>query len=388
MTDDRDLRFSEIKQIIRNASEGKLENVTEKLDGINLVYTVTSDKKPKAARSSGDISRGGMSAEELAKKFQGRGTLTNAFTEAFEVLEQAFSSLSDEINARVFDDGKRWYSMEIVYSANPNVISYDDNHVVFHTTPVFQVGQDGKVSAIEDTKYGWMTAEVARRAAESVKKIGWSLHGPLFMNLRSMADGSAADEAIVSIEEVQRENGFSDENTIGDLIEKRVSEAVDAMGLSDATKKQVIARVMEVPSAPTLTQVKKGLDPAKYAQIKAYVDASGKAISSAVMPIERIIHKFATQFLRGVNSLLVRDASGELNRLKYAVHAATKEINQSGTDDEKAIVKKQLEKLGSIENIISALEGIVFTYGGKAYKFTGSFAPVNQILGVRRYKRG
>jgi hypothetical protein len=44
-------------------------------------------------------------------------------------------------------------------------------------------------------------------------------------------------------------------------------------------------------------------------------------------------------------------------------------------------------KLKSVENITSPMEGVVFIYKGNAYKFTGSFAAANQILGLFKYGR-
>jgi len=40
-----------------------------------------------------------------------------------------------------------------------------------------------------------------------------------------------------------------------------------------------------------------------------------------------------------------------------------------------------INKLGGIEKIV-ANEGLVFVYNGKTYKLTGTFAPLNQILGI------
>jgi len=37
--------------------------------------------------------------------------------------------------------------------------------------------------------------------------------------------------------------------------------------------------------------------------------------------------------------------------------------------------------IGGLKKIVP-VEGIVFKYKGKTYKFTGAFAPVNQILGL------
>ena len=45
-------------------------------------------------------------------------------------------------------------------------------------------------------------------------------------------------------------------------------------------------------------------------------------------------------------------------------------------------------KLKDLKNINTAAEGFVFDYDGHTYKFTGNFAPVNQILGILRYGRG
>ena len=42
---------------------------------------------------------------------------------------------------------------------------------------------------------------------------------------------------------------------------------------------------------------------------------------------------------------------------------------------------EKLEAIGGINSIVPS-EGIVFKYQGKTYKFTGAFAPVNQITGL------
>ena len=47
-----------------------------------------------------------------------------------------------------------------------------------------------------------------------------------------------------------------------------------------------------------------------------------------------------------------------------------------------------MRKLKNIENVSTAAEGFVFDYDGVTYKFTGNFAPMNQILGLFKYGRG
>ena len=50
-------------------------------------------------------------------------------------------------------------------------------------------------------------------------------------------------------------------------------------------------------------------------------------------------------------------------------------------------LKLQLDKLNSIGglNAVVPSEGIVFKYKGNTYKFTGAFAPINQITGLMAF---
>ena len=48
-----------------------------------------------------------------------------------------------------------------------------------------------------------------------------------------------------------------------------------------------------------------------------------------------------------------------------------------------AKLTNQLNRLAELGNEINASEGIVFKYGDRLMKSTGSFAAVNQILGMR-----
>jgi hypothetical protein len=73
--DNPDLTFAEIKDLLSSAAEGKLERVSEKLDGLNLVFSwdVQSDEL-RTARNSGDIKSGerntcpGSNAVERGRK--------------------------------------------------------------------------------------------------------------------------------------------------------------------------------------------------------------------------------------------------------------------------------------------------------------------------------
>ena len=70
----------------------------------------------------------------------------------------------------------------------------------------------------------------------------------------------------------------------------------------------------------------------------------------------------------------------DTNKLDKAISTV-----RSGGDIKKLnTLKLQLDKLNAIGGVDSIVpsEGIVFKYKGKTYKFTGAFAPINQITGL------
>jgi hypothetical protein len=91
--------------------------------------------------------------------------------------------------------------------------------------------------------------------------------------------------------------------------------------------------------------------------------------------------------LRSLKSAFVLDSDEELERQRAEVDKAIKAIEASGNEEAMEILKAQMEKLKNIEGVSSAAEGFVFDYDGNTYKFTGGFAPMNQILGLFKYGR-
>jgi cytidyltransferase-like protein len=157
-------------------------------------------------------------------------------------------------------------------------------------------------------------------------------------------------------------------------------------------KQQIVDRITKVEGAPTLTQIYRGLggDKNLKEQVRNYVQTGNKTISKLIWPIEDAIHDFAVAMLENMESAYVLDNAKELDRLKKEVQTAIKSIQAyQGEGQEMAheILAKQLRKIKHLDNITSVAEGFVFEYDGQLYKFTGNFAPINQILGLFRFGR-
>jgi len=384
--DNLDLTFGELKDVLSSAADGKLERTSEKLDGINLVFTWAGDQL-KVARSGGDIKSGGMDAVGLATKFQGRGNLADAFNGAFKVLRDAVGSLSDAVRAKVFNDGRTWYSIEVIYSKNPNVINYDANYVVFHASPVFHVSRAGEVKKLDSAPGVALLEKHVDNMQRALTQRSWQVRGPALVRLKKLSDGNAVKRAFTMIGQAQSIAGVGDDDTLGDYLAARMTDEVAGLDLPPKVAKAVTARAVGNPGAPSLLNLKKLVSPDQYAAVNHFVKASPGLLKKFIEPIERAVHEFAIEALRGMHSTLIGNNDAEVQRLRGEVARAVKAIEASGDATAMDVLQKQMTKLGSIENVSSAMEGVVFTWKGNSYKFTGGFAPANQILGLFKYGR-
>lgn len=389
--DNLELTFGEIKEVIRNASEGKLEKASEKLDGMNLVFTFdVSSGELKVARTGSDIKGGGMDAAGLAKKFFGRGNVETAFNNAFKVLNEAMAALPDKVKAKVFGPrGNRWYSMEIIYAPEPNTINYDSNNIIFHGWPIFDVKKDGSVEQTDDDSgVGLLTSKI-EQMQKAVSMKDWKVRGPSLMTLKRISDGSIVQKAIGAIDAAMSSAGSKDGDSVYDYLTSLMNEEVADLGLPRKIAKMVVARAVEAPGAPGVPEIKKATPKEFQAVAVDFIKASEPLKKRMMQPIEMAIHNFAIEVLRGLNSTLIAKSDEEVARLKAQVTKAIRAIEASGNQVAMDVLQKEMSRLGSIENIDAAMEGIVFFFKGQAYKFTGSFSPMHQILSLFKYgKKG
>lgn len=387
--DNKELTFGEIKTILRKASTGRLEKVSEKMDGMNLVFSYdNSSGQVKVSRGS-DIKGGGMDSAALAAKFAGRGSVEEAFNQAFKVLAGAIGAIPAKAREKVFGPAaNRWYSVEVIYTKNPNVINYDSDNVVFHGWPVFKRTDEGDVSQTQDDAGGVdILTQYIDRMQSAVASTGWKVKGPGVVRMKELSDGTVYETAISRISSAMSEAGVSDSSTVGDYLASRLDDTIQDLDLPRDVAEMVKSRCLEEEGAPTLIVIKKKLDKSTGEQVSAFVRNSPVLLKSFVKPIELAINDFAVELLKGLKSTLIDDTDKEVQRLRGEVSRAVSAIESSGDETSMAVLAAQMDKLKSVSNITSPVEGVVFIYKGNAYKFTGSFAAANQILGLFKYGR-
>ena len=389
--DNRGLTFEKLAEILTAASKGKLVG-TEKTDGFN-VYLGFKDGEAKAARNKGDMQKGGMNAVDLAmREFKGGDEIKKVYVDAFNAFEAAVASLSDEEKLEIFgSNGEIFYNSEIMGPGASNVINYDSNVITIHSAGHKRYDEaTDKVVDVETGDASKALDKVVDRFEQATQGKNFNVQRTAFVNLQKL-EGNY--DLKIALEKIKKA-GLQGNMTVQDFLAEKLLEDINEKfpSLNDDMKRQVVNRILKAEGAPTLTQIYRGLggDNNLKEQVRNYVQTGNKTISRLIWPIEDAVHDFAVAMLEGMESAYVLDNAKELARLKSEVQTAIKSIQAyQGAGQEMAheILSKQLRKIKHLDNITSVAEGFVFEYDGQLYKFTGNFAPINQILGLFRFGR-
>ena len=104
-------------------------------------------------------------------------------------------------------------------------------------------------------------------------------------------------------------------------------------------------------------------------------------------PFEILFLNVGTEILKNMSGFLAASPKSAVQKIRKDVINAIKTVKSSKDVKKINTLKAQIEKLDAIGGLKSIVpsEGIVFKYKGKTYKFTGAFAPVNQIVGLLNF---
>tara|TARA_R100000808_G_scaffold24847_1_gene58726 strand:- start:1245 stop:3413 length:2169 start_codon:yes stop_codon:yes gene_type:complete len=404
------MTFGQIKDVMDKASAGELRG-TEKTDGQNLFVSYNvNDGTVRAARNKGNIKAGGLTPEQLLAKFEGRGALTAAFVNAFAAFERAVSQFTEEEKLELFGpDTNIYYNAEVMDPGSANVINYDKKTFLIHRAGHAAYDRTtGKPLPQDDVK-GFGEKQAAKlqgaleRSQEELTDDDFAVQVNAIRNLQALGDDVVLHDSLERLNKFMEGAGVSDGDSVGTYIIKSLDDMLITRlpTLDVEDRKQIVKRIMEdyygvIEGEPgpkkvrglETRQILKQIDePSLHNEILDIIKNYPKYLKTFIFPLEDIIHDFAVEMLRGLRSAFVLDSDEELLRQRGEVDKAIKAIEGSNNEQAMEILKVQMEKLKNLEGISSAAEGFVFDYDGNTYKFTGGFAPMNQILGLFKYGR-
>ena len=394
--ENQSLRFSEMKEIFEAAASGKLE-AEEKDDGVNLFISYSIEKrKTVAARNLSNIRTGGLDAVSMGSKFAGHPA-ESVFVPGFKAFEAAIESLEDKTISDIFGaDANIWYNTEIMSPTHPNIVVYDKDIIKIHDTGhVKREEETGNPIAYDASGHLQILDQVLNKMQASLSSEGdYLLARRAVIHMTSMTDKGIVREAVRNLDATIKSVGMSDNSTILEYMVARLTQELPNDWISEETRDKVVGRLLKVQGFQNLRDIKRDQSPEQKEEISNIMSSQRGLLKKAIEPVEMIVHNFAVDILKEVGSIFVMDNSKEAARIREELLASVAEMRELAKngqigDDAIGVMNRELAKIAGPnkedENrITTALEGIMFDWNGTVYKFTGNFAPVNQIIGMSR----
>jgi len=382
------LTFRDLKNIVNGALDGNLGVVREKTDGQALAVSWKNGRLI-AARNKGHLANAGANALDssaLSDKFSGRGPLADAYNFAMRDLSAAINSLSEKDRKAIFKDGKAFCNLEVIYPKNSNVIPYGQNLLVFHNV----VEYDEKGNAIGVVKGG------ESKLASMIKKVNadvqnkYTIQGPPITKLpkdEKLSSQKSRFNGMIS--KLQSEFGLKDSDGVADYHyawwinflnkSKKKLKQQEKVGL--ANRWAFDNKAFSIKSI-TDEDAKKWADGVDK-------DAKDKIMKGNLRKFEDIFLGVGAEVLSFMSSVLTAQPNKALQSIKTSLDSTISQIRSQGSEEQIKRLEKELARLNAIGGFDKLVpnEGLVFFYNGNTYKLTGTFAPLNQILGIFKFGR-
>ncbi len=396
--DDNNLMFSDLKNIIINGLAGKLnreDRVSEKLDGQNLMVS-WSDGKLKAARNKGHLKNRGKTAPTtagIANMFSGRGEIKKAFVGAMKDLEKAIGSLSNAQKTKVFGNGTKWMNLEVIYPQTANVIDYDVAEIVFHGTTEYDDSGRAKGYSKEAAR---MLQGMIQQINQNIQKT-FKISRPNFLKLNKVQDfGKKKSTYLSRLNKLQSQYGLKDNDKLGMYHESFWKEYVFnaskqfKVDLSSEQFVKLVNRWAYFDKSYKISEIKKDFSESQDFLnwiLKTDKLDHNKMFKDNIKPFEILFFQVGAEILRNIQGFLAVSPDKAVQKIRQDISSALKDLQKPDNVEKLQKLKIQLEKLEAIGGTSAVVpsEGLVFKYKGNIYKFTGAFAPINQILGSLRF---
>jgi hypothetical protein len=381
------LTFGDLRIIIDGALNGKLEFTREKTDGQALAISYRKDKGIIAARNKShlkDSGAGALDIKGVSDKFANRGGLTDAYNFAMRDLESAISKLSDAQKEKVFKNGSKFMNIEVIWPESVNVIPYGQPLLVFHGTMEYD---DSGTAIGADTSDARILAGMIKQVNADVQD-KYTIQGPPVVKLpKSQELSKLKSKFFGELSKVQKEFKLKDTDGVAEYHQRWWEAYVDKNSpstLDNKVKMGLVKRWAFYDNGFRLDSKNitdsKTLDWAK----KTDKQDQAKIAKENTRKFEDIFLGVGAEVLSFMSSALTVNPDKALRDMQKRLDTTIKDVRKSGDPKKIAKLKMELERLNAVggRNKIVPNEGLVFAYKGYTMKLTGTFASLNQILGL------
>ena len=397
--DNKNLTFGDFKTLIINTLQGNLSSegvVTEKTDGQNIMISWKNGKLI-AARNKGHIKNFGANALDISgvkNMFAGRGDIEKAFVSAMQDLQNAISGLSNKQKDKIFAEGKKFMSLEVIYPKTANVVPYDKSLLQFHGT----IEYDANGSPIGSERgSARMLAGMIKQINKNIQKT-YSITKPFVTSLPKAKNFDEKQNYFLGkLAKLQNEFALSDTDTLADYHQAYWMEYIyngakqtDYPNPSNDILMNLTKRWAFFDKSYKVPQIRKDLkDYPEFLDWFLTTDKTdhAKLQKQHIRDWEVLFFELGAEILSNLKDFIAANPSAAAQKMKKDLASAINKVKKSTDPKVLNTLKTQLDRLNAIGGLDAVVpsEGITFMFKGKLYKYTGAFAPANQILGMLKF---
>jgi hypothetical protein len=391
--DNNNLTFGDFKNMIIGGLQGELnfeEEPTEKTDGQNVFATIQNGEV-KFARNKTEL-QNPMSLKDFQNKFEGHASklVQDTFQFAAADLANLLIKLPTKTQEEVFQNGLDFMNMELIYSANPNVIHYDVDVIQFHGVKK----TDGAGNIIGDDN------SAAKSVAGILKDLNahigstFTIIPPQVIKLQKDMDFEENQSKFIGkVEALKNRYNLTDSDSVARYHEMWWREQIESIfgDLPQNIKEGLLLRwAYDDKKTLNMRSLDKELTKEQAEAIKKFdKEDAKKKFKENIRPFEDLFLELGSVILKNASNFVAASPDKEMQRLHTEIRTEADKIKLNGDLTQIEKVAKELdrlERIGGIQSIIPT-EGIVFSYKGHMYKLTGTFAAINQLMGIIKYGR-
>jgi len=427
-----EMTFGELVNLFGAVSSGQID-ATEKVDGQNLYFRYDSiEGQAKFARNDTHANMGGFSREALTAEFvkKGKGQADYAgviktFDDGMNAIQSAMSAIDPLILQKIFYRSDLYADCEVMSGDNRNIVVYNGNFIVMHGLDIVGESFDSEsmtqeMLAQSDTEargaFKLLVQAIDRQEARIAKE-NWEVVGPKIIKLQDLSDGDFIARLENTIDSVLTDTGLTFRNTFMDFVSHHLKNVISTSFASMPSEEvfQMILVLVTETSAEKKARISAGKvinlrtlkamhqNLGDYNALRNVASATNaKNILAIILePFAQITVQFSSEVLSGAESYFAQDPKRAQEILSKMTELAIERIPNrisglflTGKVDPKAAAEanaiqlrfdKNLARLKDVQNITTGIEGVAFEYppmSRRFYKFTGGFAPANQLLGL------
>jgi hypothetical protein len=378
----------DLKGLIRNLFSGKIEDITEKIDGTNIQATMNQQGQVVFIRNKTDLNSelGGMTIDDMARKWEAKPSVAKTFLTAGHIITEVF----EQIGPKFFnpsDSKKLVLNCECVTEGKTNVLYYNSSQVDFHDIWVYEKNEEGKWENTDVTKTGLDTIQKACEKVDNAQ-----ITPKLIIKVQQDSEDILVS-FIKKLDRIFKDANCKEQSTVDDWKFSRFlsyckehEEWTDWVLKSEEGTRLLYRRWFYDDKSVNIKKICE-LYPEDTNNVRAVDKKEYKQwVASVMEPLDNFFIELGNSIIELCDGILNQDSKAEIvKKLKNDLEDAVSEIELNGDDEANQKMTRQLQRLEGME--LNASEGIVFRYKGKLMKCTGSFAALNAAVGMIKFNR-